>query len=344
MENRLTTPHAHTPVIVWAIDPFDTENKPSPQVIRKLMNWACSSKMELQPVHVLQPPQDAEAYFRSHGVSHYFQAAEKACQQYLTNLGIGGIRPVQILVEQTSPREAAVEKLTHFSEELGSPLLVVSSHGRSGLSRLFLGSFAESLLRQSSVPILFLSHLKPEDERVTPIEKVLFPTDFSDSSHRAFLSFLELIASSPLEVVLFHSVCFPETSIATMYGTPLNLPDDYLAEQEASSKTEAARWIQAARLHGVPARFVISNARLGPYVANGILELAETEKVDFIAMSSVSGPVSAFVAGSVAREVFRPSKFPVWIYGPKALEHRKEANRPRSFPPGLHKQPKSDAG
>ncbi|MFT4514138.1 MAG: nucleotide-binding universal stress UspA family protein [Planctomycetota bacterium] len=42
------------------------------------------------------------------------------------------------------------------AEELGCELIVISSHGRSGFSRFFLGSVAERVLRRAKCPVLVL--------------------------------------------------------------------------------------------------------------------------------------------------------------------------------------------
>lgn len=44
-------------------------------------------------------------------------------------------------------------------------LLVISSHGRSGMSRWFLGSVAESVIRQSTTPVLLIRALAMKTKR-----------------------------------------------------------------------------------------------------------------------------------------------------------------------------------
>ncbi len=40
------------------------------------------------------------------------------------------------------------------AEELGAAMIVMGTHGRTGLSHLFLGSVAEKVVRKSQVPVL----------------------------------------------------------------------------------------------------------------------------------------------------------------------------------------------
>ena len=48
------------------------------------------------------------------------------------------------------------ETLAHWAEENGVDLIVIASHGRSGISRWVMGSVAERILRSACVPVLMV--------------------------------------------------------------------------------------------------------------------------------------------------------------------------------------------
>ena len=48
----------------------------------------------------------------------------------------------------------AAEEILSSAEELGCDLIVMGTHGRSGLGRLLMGSVAESVLRKARCPVL----------------------------------------------------------------------------------------------------------------------------------------------------------------------------------------------
>ena len=54
------------------------------------------------------------------------------------------------LVEDTT----AVKGIVQSAETVGADLIVIGSHGRSGVARLVLGSVAAKVVAQSSVPVL----------------------------------------------------------------------------------------------------------------------------------------------------------------------------------------------
>ena len=49
-----------------------------------------------------------------------------------------------------------IEQLVGFAAETDVDLIITATHGRSGVSRLFLGSMADRLLRASPVPVLMI--------------------------------------------------------------------------------------------------------------------------------------------------------------------------------------------
>lgn len=64
----------------------------------------------------------------------------------------GGIRDVQTSVWYGHPAESIVEAAHLYDVDL----IVMSTHGRSGLGRLILGSVAESVIRGTVTPILLV--------------------------------------------------------------------------------------------------------------------------------------------------------------------------------------------
>lgn len=48
------------------------------------------------------------------------------------------------------------EGVVEASEQFHADLIVMGSHGRKGLSKFFLGSFAQDVLKQTSIPVLII--------------------------------------------------------------------------------------------------------------------------------------------------------------------------------------------
>ena len=68
----------------------------------------------------------------------------------------------------TAIREGSpIDVILHHARETGCGLIAMSTHGRSGIGRLVLGSVAESVLRATAVPILLWKapDLRPSEPR-----------------------------------------------------------------------------------------------------------------------------------------------------------------------------------
>ena len=82
--------------------------------------------------------------------------AVRAAEEYLAGVRLrlrqGGGDDIESSVWYGPPAEAIVEAARFRRADL----IVMSSHGRSGVGRLVLGSVAESVLRGSRVPILLI--------------------------------------------------------------------------------------------------------------------------------------------------------------------------------------------
>ena len=88
-------------------------------------------------------------------------AAIEDAENYLAGAAMraraAGATEVETSVWYGPPMESIVEA-AHFRK---AELIVMSTHGRSGLGRLVLGSVAESVLRATSTPILLLRPQTP---------------------------------------------------------------------------------------------------------------------------------------------------------------------------------------
>lgn len=318
--------------VVWALDPFEDETRPSLPLVQRLMRLLEESSLKLQPVYVLSIPESGGDFHFKEDVAFRVRLAEEATAQYLKFLKVTNALPVKVMVDTEVSRKRAIQKVVDFSEQIDAKCILVSSHGRAGANRFFFGSFSESLLSQSPKPVLFLTHLRDDVDSTAPIHRVLFPTDFSEPSHQAFQNFLDEIEGMGLEVTLFHTTFFPVV-VTTGWGAETVLPKNFMLEQEAWAQKEGARWIEEARLSSTRVRLVIQEDGFGTHVADAILKAADQEEAHLIAMASNSGPISALVVGSVAREVFRANRYPVWVYGPTAIDTFVEPPRHYQEPP-----------
>jgi nucleotide-binding universal stress UspA family protein len=80
------------------------------------------------------------------------QEAKEYAARVNNNLKTQGIASRAVTV-----KGGAAEEILSYVEKNGVDLIVMSTHGRSGLSRFLFGSVAEKVSRHSRVPVLLIS-------------------------------------------------------------------------------------------------------------------------------------------------------------------------------------------
>jgi nucleotide-binding universal stress UspA family protein len=83
-------------------------------------------------------------------------------------------------------------------------LVVMATHGRTGLTRLRLGSVMESVLRQSTVPVLSVGPGVKAALSFAPIRRILCPVALEDTSQVAFQHAATLAEEAGAELIALH--------------------------------------------------------------------------------------------------------------------------------------------
>lgn len=125
-----------------------------------------------------------------------FDEIEDALHDRLSQLANEEIDPALVtepLISIGNPAQSIVEEAEDFD------MIVMTTHGRTGFSRFFLGSVSEKVLRMSHVPVLIVN----EERELTNLERIMVTTDFSDHSKEAFSVAMEIAkkANAKLELV-----------------------------------------------------------------------------------------------------------------------------------------------
>ena len=116
--------------------------------------------------------------------------------------------------------------LREIVSEQKADLIVMGTHGRTGVRRAFLGSAAEEIFRKASCPVLTVGpHVSRNTERRLAMKEILFATDFSPESlaalpfavsmaqeHQSDLTLLN-VAGKPEVGELVHAGQFAESTL-----------------------------------------------------------------------------------------------------------------------------------
>jgi len=89
-------------------------------------------------------------------------------------------------------------------KDLRAGLVVMGTHGRTGLARIRLGSVTESVLRQVSVPMLTVGPRIKPTPRVGVFRRILCPVNYTDLAQAALEHAVALAEKTKAELVLAH--------------------------------------------------------------------------------------------------------------------------------------------
>jgi nucleotide-binding universal stress UspA family protein len=221
-------------------------------------------------------------------------------------------------------RGSAADVICDHARAIGADLIVMTSHGRTGLGRMWLGSVADAVVRNSPVPVLVLRPIAGEaDKRAARhlFSNILIPLDGSALATGIFPAAAAIAHASPKESkIRLVRVIAPVPSITAVDATiPLAympiIPDEAATRQvtrEVGAELDGiARRLQAEEHVSVTSE-VIVNER----AAQAIIDYARANDVDLIAMCTHGRGASRLLVGSVADKVLRGSGLPVLLLRP----------------------------
>ncbi len=97
-------------------------------------------------------------------------------------------------------------EICRLAGEIQADLIALSSHGRTGWERAFLGSTTERVIRHAPCPVLVARPLRASRKEEFKLQKILVPVDFSDCSARGLNYAIGLAQLFGTELALLHVV------------------------------------------------------------------------------------------------------------------------------------------
>lgn len=199
-------------------------------------------------------------------------------------------------------------EIAQVIEEEKADLVVSGTHGRTGVSKVLMGSVAEKVFRQAPCPVLTVGpNITGEPDSVADIHSILFPTDFTPESLAAASYAISLAREHQARLFLLHVV-----------------ESDATGDEEASLQdrlrslvgSETGLWCEPK------AQVATGNA------ANEINRLAEELAVDLIVLGPKRRPIlpgATHLPASTAYRVVSQASCPVLTVRAAAHKARQAA-------------------
>ena len=149
--------------------------------------------------------------------------------------------------------------IINYSHELQCDLIVMGSHGATGIKEMFIGSNTEKVVRNSDIPVLVVK----DGIKNFNMKKFVFATDFAENVKPSFKRFLDFVAKFDGEIHLLF--------VNTVYNF-----------ETSKSVSE--------RIHKFIADFELPKHTLNIYndtsIESGILHFSEDINADVIALNT----------------------------------------------------------
>jgi nucleotide-binding universal stress UspA family protein len=188
-------------------------------------------------------------------------------------------------------------------------LVVIGSHGRSGVQRLVLGSVAEKVLRQATCPVLTVRRGVTRTRRSrSPFKTILCPTDFSAAGNNAVAYAKRLAREADAQLIVMSAVEWP-VGAAVTFGP--------VAELQEGLEEDARKALRRLLPRPGPDRPAAIAFVVQGKASAAIVKLARARSVDLIIMGvSGRGALDVVLLGSTTHHVIRHGTWPVLTVPP----------------------------
>lgn len=242
---------------------------------------------ELYLIHILElPHQGNDAIAHGHDIPEvmFFKNAtinklnELAESDYLAGLNVSKV--IQLDHALTGIMKAVAAN--------NIDLIIMGSHGASGMKEMFVGSNAEKVVRNSPVPVIVIKKEQPDFS----IKDFVFASDFSEEIKRPFETLVK----------------FANTFGSTLHLVYVNTPNQFRSSRVCSGIIDK-----------FVSEFAVDKLKTHIYndsnVEEGVLHIAEDLNADLIGMCTHGRKgLAHFLNGSISESLVNHSQKPVMTF------------------------------
>lgn len=217
----------------------------------------------------------------------FLELAKKKFNDFLDKDYLKGVK-----VEPIVKHFKVFSEINEVAKEHNATLVVIGSHGTSGLREIFIGSNTEKVVRNSDIPVLVVKN-KPKDDR---LENVVFASNFAEESINAYREASKLFKLLDVNVHLLY----------------VNVP----GEQFMSSGEMRARVSEFLnKAEGSDANLDKANFVSDYSVEKGVLNYASQNRLDLIVIPTHARKgVAHFFSGSISEDIANHAERPVMTF------------------------------
>lgn len=248
---------------------------------------AKKNKAEVLALHMLEM---SEAILTRAGTDmqmetlFFLQLAEKKFKEFLNKDYLNNVKVTPIV-----KHFRVFSEVNDVAKEYGADLIVMGSHGASGIKEFFIGSNTEKVVRHSNIPVMVIKH----NPILTDFEHVVFACDFSDDAVKPYINATKFFKKLGSKMHLIY----------------VNLPNEsFRSTLEMESKVNAFfKKAEGSLDHYNGVKFFSDYT-----IEQGILNYANIIGADLIALATHGRTgLAHFFEGSISEDIANHSVLPV---------------------------------
>ena len=299
--------------IVWAFDPYSDINDTWQASLGIIDNLKENNDVTIHSYYILGQEM-------VHWVSNVtppkleliHPKVQEAMNKRIASFNRDDFAEPKVLISEGFSTRDDIEYFYKELRNLNPDLVVMNTHQRSGVSRMFMGSFTENFLLKCQFPTLVIPPNLKFSQKIT---KTVIPSSLNEKEKSFFDDFVNGSMGFKTDLVIYSKVFHPidafATSAATALGGAWVSLETYSQEAVLERMKKGEKWGEEASAEGVNVTVKVDDSPKD--FAESLLEVAKQENVQMIALPSFTGKAEAVLLGSNAREVIRQSEVPVLV-------------------------------
>jgi len=205
------------------------------------------------------------------------------------------------------------EKIVDYADSGDIDLIVMATHGRSGISRWALGSVADKVLRATERPVVLVraQNAHPYMHKKDILSKMLVPLDGSKEGEAVIPYIEELVSKLGGEIIFFQVLALAyHVHISGDAAVQVPYTEKEMEPLKMSAQSYLKKMGSKLKERGIPTKYEVKVGAAG----YEIIKLADEINADLVAMLTHGrSGIGRWVFGSVAERVVRSGNTPVLL-------------------------------
>ena len=239
---------------------------------------------EIHLIHLLDLPLQEIDPLSSHSelpaAMFFMEMANKKLESLMASDYLEGLK-VNVTIKPDNPYNGII----NVCKQNKISMVIMGSHGSTGIREVFIGSIAEKVVRHSDIPVMVIK----KDHEVFNVKDIVFASDFKKESRHAYKQAIDIAK-------LFKS---------KLHLLMVNTPTNFMTTSDANKRIQEF-------VKGLSFKNYTVNIYNDESIELGILNFAGEIKADLIGISTHGRQgLSHFINGSLSEDLVNHAKRPV---------------------------------